>query len=91
MSQAVTGWLCDLREVPSSLGSGFSISEVNDLDPACSDICRQLWCCRPALGSPSLHLVCALRSVSASLSDKIASVLGSGPVSDPALPTTEYQ
>ena len=40
MSQAAAGWLWDLREVPFSLGSSFSISEVNDLDSACSDICR---------------------------------------------------
>ena len=89
MSQTAAGWLWDLREVPLSLGSSFSISEVNDLDSACSDMCRQLWCCRPALSSPLLHLVCALHqslfSVS-SPSDKKASVLDSGPVSDSTLP-----
>ena len=89
MSQTAAGWLWDLREVPLSLGSSFSISEVNDLDSACSDMCRQLWCCRPVLSSPLLHLVCALHqslfSVS-SPSDKKASVLDSGPVSDSTLP-----
>lgn len=83
-----TGWLCDLREVTPPLVSSFSISEVNGLDSACSDMCLWPWCCGSVPGSPPASVWSVPSSqgllTESSPADKMASVLGSGPVSESA-------
>lgn len=80
-------------EVTPPLVSSFSISEADGLDSARSDMCRWLvWRVCPWLPQPPIWSVPSnqgLLTVS-SPADKVASVPGSGPVSDSALCTPQY-